>query len=81
MKIIQEGKKKWTKKFTCKGCEAVLEADEDDIQYVVTDAHAQAQHEQFEIEGDFIVACPSCTQEVKFRDLPKNLKEQIKSRF
>jgi RNase P subunit RPR2 len=79
MKVLVQGNDKWSKKFTCKGCSAVLEAEQDDIEYRITDAHTESQQYQLEIEGDFIVSCPECGQETKLKDVPPNIKEFIKN--
>jgi rubredoxin len=80
MRVIAEGKKKWTKTFSCKSCNAVLEAEKDDIIYRVTDTHTETQQYNTEIEGDFLVACPECGLERKITDVPLAIKEEIKSR-
>lgn len=78
MKVLEQGSKRWTKKFQCKGCSAVLEAEQDDLEYVVTDAHTRAQQYQEDIEGDYVVNCPECGQEAKIKDVPPNVKAELK---
>ncbi len=79
MRVIESGTKQWCKQIVCKGCKALLEADGEDLQYKVTDATAQAQQYQEEIEGDFFISCPECGQEIKIKNIPPSIKEQIKS--
>lgn len=79
MKIIKQGKA-WTKRISCRGCGAMLEVEESDIQYKVTDLDAASQQYEDEITGTFYVDCPECGQVLKLKDVPKPMEERIKDK-
>ena len=79
MKVISKGGC-WTVNKQCKGCKAILEADETDLQYEVTDEDTTAQQYLNEIEGSFYIECPECGQRLKIlgKNIPEKIKERIK---
>jgi len=79
MKVIAEGKG-WTKRVTCKGCSAVLEAEVSDINYEITDIDLREQQYEPEIEGTYSIDCPECGQNlsIKRNDIPANIRQQIR---
>ena len=81
MKVITKGKS-WSKQITCKGCKALLEIQEDDLQHRIfaTDI-ARDQYEE-EVEGTFFVNCPECFQllSIKGKDLPEPMKQRIRNK-
>lgn len=81
MKVVKQGRS-WFKRITCKGCEAVLEVEESDVQYKVTDFDATQQNDKGEIEGTFYVDCIGCGQflPIKGKDIAKPVADRIKER-
>jgi ribosomal protein S27E len=81
MKIIKQGRS-WFKRITCRGCEAVLEVEESDVQYKVTASDAASQQYEDEIEGTYYVECAGCGQSltIKPKDIAKPVAERIKDR-
>lgn len=80
MRVVQQGDK-WKIKKTCTACKAVLEIEEEDIQYKVTDGDAAKQQYEQDIEGTYFVTCPECGQEliIKSNKIPLGTQERIKS--
>ena len=79
MKVIEKGSTNWSYKFKCKGCGAVLEAEAEDVKYIVSDALAYAKQYDVDVEGEFVVECPECGESTKIKQIPPTIKEQIKN--
>lgn len=80
MKVITKGNG-WTLRKTCKGCQAVLEIEAEDINYEVSAEDARSQQYENEIEGTYSVDCPECglTLPIKSKDIPKLIQNKIKT--
>jgi transcription elongation factor Elf1 len=79
MKIVKKGRD-WFKRITCKGCETLLEIEEPDIQYKVTEMDVEAQQYEDDINGTFFVNCGNCelVLPIKVKDIPNPVIERIK---
>ena len=67
MKVLQSGSKVWTITKTCKSCEALLKAEESDIQYELTEEDLRSQQYNDDIEGSYFITCPECQNEIKIK--------------
>lgn len=81
MKTITKGKG-WSKRITCKGCNAVLEVEESDIKHRITDSDAASFQYELDIQGTFYVECPECWQvlTIKMKDIPSPIADRIKDK-
>lgn len=77
MKIIKTGKE-WKHRLNCK-CQTVLEVTKEDITYKVSDEAALAQNDRLEVEGDYFVVCPLCKTQLKVKNIPIAIKEELKN--
>lgn len=77
MKVLKEGKPKWTTKVKCKGCHAELEAEKEDITHRVSDEEALDQHYKIDVVGTFSVVCPLCGQQNKVKNIPPAIQAEI----
>ena len=77
MKVLKEGKPKWTTKVKCKGCHAELEAEKEDITYRITDEEALVQHYKIDVVGTFFVTCPLCGQQLRVKNIPPAIQAEI----
>lgn len=82
MKVIEHGKlDEWSKQFTCKGCKAVLKAEQSDLLFRVTDAMALAQQYQDEVKPEFYVSCPICYTELVIKDVPPVIQDALQDKL
>ena len=77
MKVLKTGKTNWITRLRCSGCKAELEAEKEDIQYKITDAEATIQQYVVDIVGTFYVVCPECGQQLKVKNIPPALQNEI----
>jgi DNA-directed RNA polymerase subunit RPC12/RpoP len=81
MKVIETGSK-WKTRVSCKACKALLEVEEDDLEYEVTEEKAAAQQYNEFIEGDYYVTCPECRTKVIIKAaIPQNVRDYVQSMY
>jgi len=81
MKVIEKAKPKWSQRIKCKGCEAVLEIETEDLKYEVTEAMAVAQQYAEEIKGQYYVNCPECGMQLIVKNIPPLIEKQVQERY
>ena len=79
MKVITKGKG-WRLNITCKGCEAVLEIETEDLNYELSTEDATNQQYELEIEGRYFVECVECTTriDIKSKNIPTKIREKAR---
>ena len=81
MKVLKKGKVEWKSKVTCTGCNSLLEIEEADVRYRVSDEAAHAQQDKIDIKGDYLVTCPECGEHIKLKFVPSAIQEKIKTKL
>ena len=81
MKVIKQGKE-WTKRINCKGCEAILEIEESDLQHKVTASDAAKYQYEEDVKGTYFVECGHCGEpiDLKTKDIPARIAEKVRNK-